>query len=345
MMIALSFAMSASSVRTWCFWLGSRPSVGSSRIRTSGSCSSASASPTRRLKPLDRVSIGCCRTASSSRRAVTLSSRVCFSSAGKRRSVGDEVEQRRGRHVAIGGRALGQIADPPADLDRVLREVDAADLDAAGVGRQIAGDHPHRGRLAGAVGAEKAQDLAARDVEGDAVDRGDRAEALDQPFDREQLIHGRRFPSSLRAASRCRTHCRAPHMAQAGRRCNLTIVNVASAAAPTDGCGACAGPPPGAGRADGRAAGPRESAAGDAGKQAPDVRRAGRPVRNRRRQRAHPQRVSGARGRRSANGPDRARPRPEPQRSGGATRPAQGLVRSSSTSPSGATICTLTGPP
>jgi hypothetical protein len=47
------------SVRTSCFWFGSRPSVGSSRISTCGSCMIACASPTRRLKPFDRVSIGC----------------------------------------------------------------------------------------------------------------------------------------------------------------------------------------------------------------------------------------------------------------------------------------------
>ena len=62
MTIAFSGAICAISARTSCFWLGSRPSVGSSSTSTGGSCSSACASPTRRLKPFDRVSTGCSST-------------------------------------------------------------------------------------------------------------------------------------------------------------------------------------------------------------------------------------------------------------------------------------------
>ena len=40
---------------------------------------------------------------------------------------------------------------------------------------QQPGDHPERRRLAGAVRAEEAVDLAGLDVEADAVDRGERA--------------------------------------------------------------------------------------------------------------------------------------------------------------------------
>src|SRR5262249_19908112 len=39
-----------------------------------------------------------------------------------------------------------------------------------------ASDHPHRRRLAGAVGTQESQDLAARHGEADVVDGGDRAE-------------------------------------------------------------------------------------------------------------------------------------------------------------------------
>src|SRR5215469_4427100 len=56
--IAFCGAICAISVRTSCFWLGSSPSVGSSSTSTGGSCSSACASPTRRLKPFDNVSTG-----------------------------------------------------------------------------------------------------------------------------------------------------------------------------------------------------------------------------------------------------------------------------------------------
>src|SRR5690606_17227691 len=44
----LLFAMPPMSCRTSCFWFGSRPSVGSSSSRTSGSCRIACARPTRR---------------------------------------------------------------------------------------------------------------------------------------------------------------------------------------------------------------------------------------------------------------------------------------------------------
>ena len=74
-MIALRGAISRMRERTSCFWLGSSPSVGSSRIRTSGSCRIDWARPTRRLKPLERVSIGCSSTLSSWTRATVSATR------------------------------------------------------------------------------------------------------------------------------------------------------------------------------------------------------------------------------------------------------------------------------
>ena len=67
----LACAISPISVRTSCFCSGSRPSVGSSRISTFGSCMMACARPTRRLKPLDSVSMVCCSTGSSCSRPMT----------------------------------------------------------------------------------------------------------------------------------------------------------------------------------------------------------------------------------------------------------------------------------
>jgi hypothetical protein len=61
-MTAFSAAMFLMRTLTSFFWLGSRPSVGSSRIRTGGSWRSACAKPTRCLKPLERVSIVWLRT-------------------------------------------------------------------------------------------------------------------------------------------------------------------------------------------------------------------------------------------------------------------------------------------
>ena len=53
-------------------------------------------------------------------------------------------------------------------------------VDGAGGGQHQAEQHPHRGGLAGAVGAEEAVDVALADVEVDAVDGGDPPVALGQ---------------------------------------------------------------------------------------------------------------------------------------------------------------------
>ena len=49
--------------------------------------------------------------------------------------------------------------------DRIGRDVDAADVDRAARRLQDAGDHAQRRRLAGAVRAEKAEQLARRHLE------------------------------------------------------------------------------------------------------------------------------------------------------------------------------------
>ena len=58
--------------------------------------------------------------------------------------------------------------------------------------RRDAADHAHRRGLAGAVGAEEAERLAAVHVDVDAVDRGEVAEALHQPagVDQRQVVGG-----------------------------------------------------------------------------------------------------------------------------------------------------------
>ena len=83
--MALSSAMSAISLRTWCFWLGSRPSVGSSMISTCGSCRMAWAMATRRLKPFDSVSILCSSTEASCVFSTAAATRRLASSRSKPR--------------------------------------------------------------------------------------------------------------------------------------------------------------------------------------------------------------------------------------------------------------------
>ena len=71
--------------------------------------------------------------------------------------------------------ALGDVADALADAGRLAAQVRPRDRRlAAGRGEQRR-EHPQRRRLAGAVRAEEAEDLAGRDREVDAADGLDRA--------------------------------------------------------------------------------------------------------------------------------------------------------------------------
>src|SRR5262249_57146237 len=52
----------------------------------------------------------------------------------------DEAEIARHGHVVVEGRVLGKVADPPADLGRLLEDVEAVDAHRAARRRQKAGD-------------------------------------------------------------------------------------------------------------------------------------------------------------------------------------------------------------
>ena len=102
---------------------------------------------------------------------------------------GDEFEEGFGGHVAVKRRALGQIADFLFGLDRELLDVVAADIGLAAGGQQKSGDHLHGGGFAGAVGPEKAQDLAPAYLQGNAVDGGQWPKPLGQADKRDHLAH------------------------------------------------------------------------------------------------------------------------------------------------------------
>src|SRR5262249_18638541 len=89
----------------------------------------------------------------------------------------------------------GQIAEPPLRRERVGGDVDAVDGGGPAVGGEAARDDPQRRRLAGAVGAEEADDLAALDGEADAVEGDRRAVAFDEGGD---LDHGAIMPDPAR---------------------------------------------------------------------------------------------------------------------------------------------------
>ena len=72
-------------------------------------------------------------------------------------------------------------------------QVDARHLQRAAGGREQAAQHAERGRLAGAVGPEQAEDLAALDLEADVIDGGESAEPPDQIVDLDhRLVRGHR---------------------------------------------------------------------------------------------------------------------------------------------------------
>ena len=75
-----------------------------------------------------------------------------------------------GDHVVVERRILGHIADALADSERLLAHVHAIDEDGAFGRGQVAGDDLHRRRLAGAVGAEEAEDFALLHLERNGVD-------------------------------------------------------------------------------------------------------------------------------------------------------------------------------
>ena len=88
--------------------------------------------------------------------------------------------------LAIQRDAFGQVADAPADLERVAQDVEAGDAHRAGTRRQVPGEDPHRGRLAGAVGPEETDDLPLRDLEGNVVERAQGAEGPREVGDGDQ---------------------------------------------------------------------------------------------------------------------------------------------------------------
>src|SRR6266542_501787 len=93
----------------------------------------------------------------------------------------------------LGGQQHGRPgADQVADqLPEVGADVDAGDAGAAGIWLQQGGEHADEGGLAGAVGAEQAVDAARRDGKGEAVQRADLAEDLDEPLGVDDgVVHG-----------------------------------------------------------------------------------------------------------------------------------------------------------
>jgi hypothetical protein len=96
--------------------------------------------------------------------------------------------------VGVDRRDLGQVAQAPFDLHRLLEDVEACHPGTPRTGRQIAAQNLHGGALAGAVGAQKAHNLALAHVERDILDGCEVAvvfgESLDLDHERGAFLWG-----------------------------------------------------------------------------------------------------------------------------------------------------------
>ena len=97
--------------------------------------------------------------------------------------LGVEAEVLLGGEVAVERRVLEHEADVPADVVALAGDVEAAHAGGAGGGPRQRAEHVDRRALAGAVGAEEAEDLAGSDGERDAADGLDLAVGLDEVLD------------------------------------------------------------------------------------------------------------------------------------------------------------------
>ena len=106
--------------------------------------------------------------------------------AGVREAVGraEEPEVLLHGQVEVEGELLAHVAEPRLPAVGVADDVEPAEArHGAGRGREEARQHPDRRRLSGPVRAEESEDLPARNVEADAVDRREVAEAPRQGAD------------------------------------------------------------------------------------------------------------------------------------------------------------------
>jgi hypothetical protein len=92
---------------------------------------------------------------------------------------GDEIEVLLDRQVLVEGKALRHVADFAANAAAVAAHVETEHGALALVGRQQAAHHADGRRLAGAVGTEKAGDLAFGNLHRDVIDHGAAGVTLD----------------------------------------------------------------------------------------------------------------------------------------------------------------------
>ena len=125
---------------------------------------------------------------------------------------------------------VGQVADPPLDFERLAQRVEPGDLGASAGRLGEAEQHQDRRRLARAVRAEDADDLAGADLEIDMVDRQRGAVALGQP--RRPDHHLARHIAVLNPRRHCSVGQRRPKRATANTTTKSAIAMMPIATAP-----------------------------------------------------------------------------------------------------------------
>ena len=92
---------------------------------------------------------------------------IVDSAAGNEAQAGDMAQVLVDGHLRVEGRAFRKIAQYPLRPLRLLVQIRPPQQDTPGGRGQAAAEHAHGGRLSGAVGAKKADDLtgAKRDIE------------------------------------------------------------------------------------------------------------------------------------------------------------------------------------
>ena len=117
-------------------------------------------------------------------------------------SGGEEAEIFEDGEIVIEAKFLGDVAEERANLGAMEPGIEASDGGGTGGGFGEAGEHLDGGGFSGAVGAEEAEDFVGGDLEGEAIDGGERAERfLEMTEDNDGLGHGQGNEISKRGRS------------------------------------------------------------------------------------------------------------------------------------------------
>jgi hypothetical protein len=101
---------------------------------------------------------------------------------------GGELQVRADGHVRVQRDRLGEVADVPAPLQRIVSHVVVGYPDIPSGGHEVAGENAHRGGLARPVGSQQTNDLALLDIEADIVDGEALAVVLGEILDSDHFL-------------------------------------------------------------------------------------------------------------------------------------------------------------